>query len=122
LPRRVEDLDHHGSYTLSVTEDSSKIRLHDIVMGPVRGRGFGTSLLQELCRSADHRSLPIVCEVVVDSPSGLPLKNSRQSAEAMSADSRRGHHRHGFRTEKPLDDWRSHTKLHREPSAHYSIQ
>lgn len=121
LPRRVEDLDHHGTYTFSVTESESKIRLHDIVMGPVRGRGFGTSLLQELCRYADHRSLPIVCTMVIDRPFLAPGTSPEEyDAERSSAEHRLAawYHRHGFRAGKPLDEWKSFTRLRREPLDH----
>lgn len=118
LPKRIEDLDHHGSYTLSVTESESKIRLHDIVMGPARGRGFGTSLLQELCRYADDRSLPIVCTMVVDRPFLAPGASSEEyEAERRIAERRLAgwYHRHGFRADKPLEEWGSFTHLRREP-------
>lgn len=120
LPLRIEDLDHHGTYNLSVTESRSKIRLHDIVIGPARGRGFGTSLLQELCRYADHRSLPIVCTMVVDSAFGLPDKEF--DAQRLSDERRLAawYHRHGFRADKPLNEWKSFTRLRREPAARYS--
>ncbi|WP_141387757.1 GNAT family N-acetyltransferase [Microbacterium maritypicum] len=100
-----------------MTASESKIRLHDIVMGPLRGRGFGTSLLQELCRYADSRSLPITCSMVVDSPFGLPPE---EFDAKLRSDERRlaaWYHRHGFRADKPLDEWVSHTRLRREPVA-----
>ena len=81
LPARAEDLAHYGRYKLLVTESASKIRLDDIVMVSVRGRGFGSSLLQELCRYADHRSLPIVCTMMTDYPD-LPRDASPEEYKA----------------------------------------
>lgn len=118
LPARAEDLAHYGRYKLLVTEGASEIRLVDIVMGSVRGRGFGSSLLQELCRYADHRSLPIVCTMMTDYPD-LPRDSSREEHEAAQRTAERRlagwYHRHGFRCARPVDEWKSHTNLRREP-------
>ena len=70
-PRSVQDLDRRTLLiTLSVTEreadwDAAEARivLHDIVCTP-RGAGIGTAALDELCRYADRRSLPIVATFV----------------------------------------------------------
>lgn len=124
LPGKVSELDHHRSYTLSVTENTSRIRLHDIVMGAgTQGHGFGTSLLQELCRYADSRGLPIVCEMVA----GYPRIGHQASREEFDAQRRTDeirlagwYHRHGFRAEKPVDEWTSFTALRREPAGNVS--
>lgn len=118
LPPRAEDLVHYGKYKLLVTESASQIHLDDIVMGPVRGRGFGSSLLQELCRYADHRSLPVVCTMVTDAPhlardaSSEEYDGTRRAAERRLAG---WYHRHGFRSDRPVDEWRSFAQLRREP-------
>lgn len=118
LPPRAEDLVHYGKYKLLVTESASQIHLDDIVMGPVRGRGFGSSLLQELCRYADHRSLPVVCTMVTDAPhlardaSSEGYDGTRRAAERRLAG---WYHRHGFRSDRPVDEWRSFAQLRREP-------
>lgn len=121
LPARAEDLAHYGRYKLLVTESASKIRLDDIVMGSVRGRGFGSSLLQELCRYADHRSLPIVCTMMTDYPD-LPRDASPEEYKAAQRTAERRlagwYHRHGFRSSRPVDEWKSRTDLRREPGPH----
>ncbi len=122
LPRSVDELDHHGSYTRSVTENASRIRLHDMVVGPAwgQGAGFGTSLLSELCRYADHRGLPIVCEMVTNYPRIDPGASRAEFDAQRRTDERRlagWYHRHGFRASKDVDEWRSFTELRRDPDA-----
>lgn len=120
IPRTVDELDHHGGgYTRSVTESESGIQLHDIVMGPAEGRGFGTSLLQELCRYADRRGLPITCTMVVSFPRGV-LDAPQDEIDAKTRHNERRlagwYHRHGFRADKDVDEWTSFTALRREPA------
>lgn len=118
LPRRVDELEHHGTYKLMVTENDSEIWLHDIVVGHAQGSGFGTSLLQQLCWYADHRGLPIAGTMVSDFPRIGSDTSDEEVAAARRQNDRRlagWYHRHGFRGPGSVDDWRSFTTLRREP-------
>lgn len=82
------------------------IKLHDIVVRDVRGRGLGTATLTHLLRFADHHQHVIVGELVPTH--GAPPETTRALARWYAS--------HAFRVgDLPPDEWRVGSRMRRHP-------
>lgn len=109
-----------AAYTLSLSEQYGVITIHDVAVHIGAGHGFGTSLLQEVCRYADSIVAPIECEMVPTS-SIVPIPNPDEATIAKREVDRirlaSWYHRHGFTwRDSPSDQWPSGAGLRREPT------